>query len=87
MDLNCIIASLLIFQFNHLCEVITAQVLNSYYAYYRGDENPDSTITPHPIQSLVTHAITDKEAYVPKRSNKVMLVISCLITRFFMQLR
>ena len=46
---------------------VTAGVLHSNYTYHPvGDDNTDSATWSQHVQSLVTHGITDKAAYLSK---------------------
>ena len=48
-------------------------------------DNINNTTQTQHIESLIIHGITDKTANLPKSNNKIMLVVSSLITCFFMQ--
>ena len=64
MEMNCAINSLFLFWSFMYGINSSSYALN--YAYYGRVSNSDSAIRPQHIQSLITHGITNKAAYLSK---------------------
>ena len=63
MQLNCTIASLFLFQSFMRCNNSMSFALKLCVPSSR-DGNTDSATRPQHVQSLITHGITDKAAYL-----------------------
>ena len=62
MELNCTIASLFLYQWLVLGNNITSFALN--YVYYSREDNVDCANRTPCVESLLTHDIVDKVAYL-----------------------
>ena len=83
MELNCTIATLFLYQSIVLGNKITSFALN--FVYYSRDNNIDCANRTPCVESLFTHDIIDKAAYLSQTTTQHLLFITLSVPSLYNQ--